>query len=234
MSNTGKQSSRASPPSPPHRSQPSSPPLAKKKKRHATVYDAVAGRISSQGFLPTHPRIPSTRDTPSSSTLPIPPDEVLFRSRRAPVRYEENDIYWADRHLRPDQRLPESDLLKALHTYTSDFYERMLGEEAQVSYESLDESALLALGVLMEEAVRGLLGGTGDLALVEEEEVEGVHVHENIGGMRQKSSENVRDGSGVEGSEAALSDEGGTTGKRRMRKKRKVRHDVDEVGQRTL
>ena len=47
------------------------------------------------------------------------------------------------------QRLPDPELLKALHAYCSDFYARNGGGE---SFESLDETALLALGILMEEA----------------------------------------------------------------------------------
>ena len=88
------------------------------------------------------------------------------------MRYEENDIYWADRHLKPDQTLPESDLLKALHTYASDFYEKTTGLQAGSSYESMDGSALIALGILLEEMCKEKLGDTGDLAFVEGEEID--------------------------------------------------------------
>ncbi|KAL9099315.1 MAG: hypothetical protein Q9163_005164, partial [Psora crenata] len=185
-------------------------------------------RISTQGFLPAEPRIPSTRDTASTSTIPIPPDEVLFRSRRAPTRYEENDIYWADRHLRPDQQLPDSDLLKALHTYAADFYERMLGDEAKVSYESLDASALLALGVLMEEAVNEILGRTGHLAFVEGEEVAGTS--EMPGRVQQESTGVTSEASVTEQFGTSSSESGDGTAKGRMRKRRKIRHDVDDAG----
>ena len=97
---------------------------------------------------------------------------MLFRSRGAPTRYEENDIYWADRHLQSDQTLPESDLLKALHTYASDFYEKTAGLQAGTSYESMDGSALIALGILLEEMCKEKLGDTGDLAFVEGEFVD--------------------------------------------------------------
>ena len=130
------------------------------------------GRVSTQGFLPSRPYIPSTRDTPSSSSLPIPPDEVLFRSINAPTRYEEDDIYRLERYLKPDLTLPESDLLKALHAYVADFYGRNLGPEAEISYRSMDGSALLALGILMEELCRKALGETGDLAFIEGEELD--------------------------------------------------------------
>lgn len=56
----------------------------------------------------------------SRSIKPLPPDEVLFQRKHAPIRYEENDIYWADRALRLDQRLPNSDLLKSIHAFASE------------------------------------------------------------------------------------------------------------------
>jgi hypothetical protein len=100
----------------------------------------------------------------------IPPEAVLFRSRNAPNRYAEYDIYFAnERRLAGD--LPESDLLKALHCYTSDFYARTTANEGDSR--SMDETALLALGILMEEASREVLGETGDLVFTEGEEIAG-------------------------------------------------------------
>ncbi|KAL8918105.1 MAG: hypothetical protein Q9208_007545 [Pyrenodesmia sp. 3 TL-2023] len=140
-----------------------------RRRRQATLYDAIAGRISTTGFIPPHP-LPSkskSRDTSSTSLVPLPPEEVLFRRRNAPERYEEDDFYFAHEKLDP-QLLPDSDLLKAVHAYASDFYGRVLGEEeGKVSFGSLDETALLAVGVLLEEEVGRLVGGTGDLAFVE-------------------------------------------------------------------
>ncbi|KAL9004555.1 MAG: hypothetical protein Q9188_002624, partial [Gyalolechia gomerana] len=94
--------------------------------------------------------------------------EILFRRRNAPERYEEDDFYWAHENLEPGkQQLPDSDLLKAVHAYASDFYGKVLGEEARVSWRSLDETALMALGVLLEEEMERVLGETGDLVFVE-------------------------------------------------------------------
>lgn len=130
-----------------------------------SLYDAVAGRAGYEGFLADLP--PSKhRDTVSSTTKAVPPEEVLFRRKDAPMRYEEDDLYFADRHLRPDQRLPDSDLLKALHAYASDYYGAVNGNES-TAFKSLDETALLAFGILIEEAAKHALGEDGDLALVE-------------------------------------------------------------------
>jgi hypothetical protein len=137
------------------------------RRKQATLYDAVAGRVGYEGFLgedaPT-----KYRDTVSRSNIAIPPDEVLFRRRGAPVRYEEDDMYTADRHLGPQQRLPDSDLLKTIHAYASDFYANATPDGGKRDFKSLDETALLAMGILLEEAAAESLGKTGDLALVED------------------------------------------------------------------
>ena len=130
--------------------------------------------MASDRFIPEEVSIPTTRDTATSSSVPIPPQEVLFKSQKAPsYLYEETDPYFGDLPDDLDQELPESDLLKAIHAYAADFYSRTLNEEeAEVTYESLDGSALLALGILLEETCKDVIGDTGDLALVEGMETE--------------------------------------------------------------
>ncbi|CAL3967475.1 hypothetical protein PZA11_003768 [Diplocarpon coronariae] len=137
--------------------------------RHPTVYDAVAGRISLGGFISRRQVVASNRDTVSSSTSAISPENVLFRGKHAPTRYAESDIYFANEKLAIAD-LPESDLLKALHCYTSDMYSRAAADQGISDWRSMDESALLALGILMEEAALSSLGKTGDLALTEGED----------------------------------------------------------------
>jgi hypothetical protein len=150
------------------------------RRKQATLYDAVAGRVGYEGFLgedaPT-----KYRDTVSRSNIAIPPDEVLFRRRGAPVRYEEDDIYTADRHLGPHQRLPDSDLLKTIHAYASDFYANATPDGGKRDFKSLDETALLAMGILLEEAAAEALGKTGDLALVEDAHEEEIAVDATAG-----------------------------------------------------
>ena len=139
---------------------------ANRCKRQASLYDAVAGRVGYEGFLGEDPPT-KNRDTVSRSNIAVPPEEVLFRRKGAPVRYEEDDIYCADRHLHPHQRLPDSDLLKTIHAYASDFYARAMPDGGKSDFKSLDETALLAMGILLEEAAAEALGKTGDLALTE-------------------------------------------------------------------
>ena len=141
-------------------------PNKRRKRERVSVYDAVAGRAGYEGFL-SSPYPSKHRDTPSTSNIAVPPEEVLFRRKGAPTRYEEDDVYFQDRHLRSDQQLPDSDLLKALHAYASDFYASETDDGGKIDWKSLDETALLALGILVEEAAREALGSSGDLALVE-------------------------------------------------------------------
>lgn len=126
------------------------------------------GRISSAGFISDQPTFASNRDTASSSLHPEPPESVLFRRRAAPIRYEEVDPYFANEEL-PAGALPESDLLKALHCYSSDFYSRATPGGGTTDWRSMDETALLAMGILMEEVCREALGETGDLVFTEGE-----------------------------------------------------------------
>lgn len=97
----------------------------------------------------------------------MPPDEVLFRRKGAPTRYEENDIYFAHDDLRAGQKLPNADLLKCLHAYTSDFYYSSARNRGKKHWRSMDETALLAMGILLEEAAKHATKESGDLPFVE-------------------------------------------------------------------
>ena len=142
-------------------------PPKRTRNAPASLYDAVAGRIGYEGFLEQQQQSSKYRDTSSTSHSAVPPDEVLFRRKNGPVRYEEDDVYSADRHLQAYQRLPESDLLKVIHAYTADYNDAVATEGPRRDVRSMDETALLAMGILLEEAAAETLGQTGDLAFVE-------------------------------------------------------------------
>lgn len=161
-------------------------PDDKAQTRKATVFDAVAGkrlltamlirmlihisgRAGYESFVPPLDRKSKYRDTQSNSRQAIPPEEVLFRRKGAPIRYEENDIYFANERLGSDQMLPDSELLKHLHSYASSFYRNATSTGGKRDWKSMDETALLALGILIEEAAQEHLGESGDLAFVEDE-----------------------------------------------------------------
>ena len=132
-----------------------------------------------------------------------------------------------------NQRLPESDLLKAIHAYASDFYGRAVKWKGKVDFESLDETALLAVGILMEEMAREVLGETGDLAFVEGEDDEmtgtiGELHSEEPASSEEETSESSATESEVS-SEVTISDEESSDGDSR-RKRRKTRHEDDSDG----
>ena len=85
------------------------------------------------------------------------------------MRYAENDYYFAHSQL-PENALPGSDLVKAVHGYIAGLYQGSGVASQSKVWESMDETALLALAILLEETARGILGETGDLAFVEGEE----------------------------------------------------------------
>ncbi|MCJ1412912.1 hypothetical protein MMC19_007012 [Ptychographa xylographoides] len=140
-----------------------------RSKRQATLYDAVAGRVTANGLIFDKATASVHTDGHASKALCLTPDEATFQSAAAPDRYEENDFYWAHKHLTTDQALPGSDLLKAVHVYASEFYTRAMVDEGLGDMRSMDETALLAMGILLEEAVKHSLGENGHLVFVEGE-----------------------------------------------------------------
>lgn len=109
---------------------------------------------------------------------------MLFRRKDAPPRYAEKDVYFAGTDAlaahdgNKGRLLPASDVLKAVHGYAAGFYEAAAAErEAKgraarlggrlADERSMDETALLAFGVLLEEAAREALGKNGDLVFTE-------------------------------------------------------------------
>lgn len=88
------------------------------------------------------------------------------------MRYEETDYYHAHRNLPTNQQLPSGDLLSATHAYISKLYSRTHKHGAQKAWRCMDETALIAFGILIEETAKELLGETGDFAFTEAAEEE--------------------------------------------------------------
>lgn len=122
---------------------------------------------------------------------------MLFSRKNAPQRYTEKDIYFANEHLPDGGRdvLPDSDMVKAVHGYTSHFYEALgqrhdgtgRGSIIQADEKSMDETALLAFGILLEEAARDSLGRDGDLVFTEgvnDDDDDALDLQAGEGGMR--------------------------------------------------
>ncbi|KAL5629950.1 hypothetical protein BROUX41_001556 [Berkeleyomyces rouxiae] len=163
-----------------------------KRRHHANLYDAVAGLVtSSQGTSLSHRRDDpnwslNTSRRVSSRNAILAPHEALFRMADGPELYAEYDLYNSHERLLPrtgDGVLPSSELLKGLHAYSSRFYdalgtqptgrpkkEHFVGQR-NINERSMDETALLAFGILLEEAGREVLGQRGDLVFTEGREV---------------------------------------------------------------
>ncbi|EPE10636.1 membrane protein [Ophiostoma piceae UAMH 11346] len=208
--------------------------------RLKSVYDAVAGRVRVHEVRAPKWAGASTRYLDTILT----PEEALYRSSGAPDRFEETDTYFAHEEL-PAGALPDSDLVKSVHHYASQYYEVLALREKRahdaetkraralqktkakekatqrqtvaaaggrkekrkaataleedvdnkedasetdtiqkfvysrqrlLDERSMDETALIAFGILLEEAGRQALGENGDLVFTEpaeEEEEEG-------------------------------------------------------------
>ena len=158
----------------------------------------------------------------------LAPEEVLFSRKRAPQRYAEKDIYFANESLPDAGRdiLPDSDMVKAIHCYASHFYEalgrRCAGEPrgtiGRVNERSMDETALLAFGILLEEAARHSLGKYGDLVFTEGLQ-DGENGKDDRGNQKATSSQRKQSHVGFEGEE--------TFWKRPYSKRRKVEDERD-------
>ncbi|TDZ33498.1 hypothetical protein C8035_v011924 [Colletotrichum spinosum] len=157
-------------------------------QRHATLYDAVAGKVTYESSLSSavvSERKPSVLSRPPKLTkhsvrpTALTPEEVVFRRKAAPGRFEEWNVYMAhERNLLHGGRdcLPDAHMLKAVHTYASHFYATLGGEQRSALYQvgarniderSMDETALIAFGILLEEAGRDILGARGDMVFTE-------------------------------------------------------------------
>ncbi|KAK6863912.1 hypothetical protein PG990_006647 [Apiospora arundinis] len=177
----------------------------KRRKRDANVYDAVAGRVTTT--LPLEEA--SDSDEEASMATPyrhgqagrlrdptLAPEEVLFRRIKAPIRFAEKDIYHAHEALPRGGRdvLPDSDMLKAIHSYASHFYAALGAAAARdpgaaaessnshnnIDVQSMDETALIAFGILLEEAARDTLGKRGDLVFTEGQKTVGQELSRDV------------------------------------------------------
>jgi hypothetical protein len=126
--------------------------------KNPSLYDLVAGKVR----LRTH--WSSTDGV--EITKPFSPAEYYFVRKRVKTGNPDEDdrLYWrpeVDKH-----KLPPSDLLWGIHQRASEFYT----ENGKGQFKFMDETALLAMGVLLEETMRGSLGETGHLAFLEPDE----------------------------------------------------------------
>lgn len=77
---------------------------------------------------------------------------------------------WIDDETPDDVPLPESDIIEAVQSYAGHFYANTTDSRRTEQFSSMDGSALIAVGVLLEELGKELLGETGDMVLVERDD----------------------------------------------------------------
>ncbi|KAJ5514470.1 hypothetical protein N7463_004022 [Penicillium fimorum] len=140
-------------------------------KRRANVYDAVAGRVNLRGVNAPREVASQYRDTNSAGARSLRPEELLYRKQNIPVESIDEKTYFAHENLPSDQHLPSSELLETIHAYAADYYEYATADNGKDDHQTMDETALLAMGILIEEMAKEELGETGDLALVEGQEL---------------------------------------------------------------
>jgi hypothetical protein len=120
------------------------------------------------------------------------PEEILLSHPQAPqlLHDDPDPIYerWT-RNLPSQLTLPDSDLLQALHAYASDYYSVNAGGD--IAFGSMDGTALIAMGMLLEEMSVEAMGETGHLALLESVEEQEAQVPTLINGKRVAEIQDV-------------------------------------------
>lgn len=135
------------------------------KARHTSLYDALEDRIKKHhatGFLSSDSDVNDDRPRSRFSALP---NHALAQRLNVPV----DAIPVPDTDSVNGETLPRSDLLNAIHGYTSNlFHQRATDGQHNGLMRSMDESALLTLGMLVEELASEVIGTSGHLMLAEQ------------------------------------------------------------------
>ncbi|KAI9756513.1 MAG: hypothetical protein M1815_003384 [Lichina confinis] len=164
-----------------------------------TIADALAGTTEDDDARAEADEEEELLDMPDIQDLPTSGTE--HRSKRPPKRLFKKPpqdpsssfpaAFFSPACLPDATLLPASDMLQAIHAYASDYYARATRARGRAGdWYSMDETALLALGVLLEEACLLSLGDTGDLALVEGGESDVLDVDMNLeGGITRNEDE---------------------------------------------
>ncbi|KUL88518.1 hypothetical protein ZTR_05499 [Talaromyces verruculosus] len=139
-------------------------PGGSRRKKRLTVYDAVAGRVNRQRLI-SRSYTSRWRRNVSSTRAVRPSNDILSR-----LEGDEDLEDWIDEETLNDVPLPESDIIEAVQSYAGHFYANTTASRRTEPFSSMNGSALIAMGVLLEELGNELLGETGDMVLVERED----------------------------------------------------------------
>lgn len=125
--------------------------------------------MGKHGFQKLEPQASKYRDTKSTGERVLAPEEVLIRRPHHLNNKMKGEPYFAHEHLPRTMRMPPSDMLTAIHAYAADWYKYGMQIFKPV-YRSMDESALLAFGILAEELAKDKLGTVGHRVLLDDPE----------------------------------------------------------------
>jgi hypothetical protein len=157
-----------------------------------TFIDLSKGRVTNVHFTKDPVDEDELFDDPEIERPPLHPEEILLSNAKAPqlIQDDPDPVYerWT-RNLPPQLKLPDSDLLQAIHAYASDYYSVSPGGD--IAYGSMDGTALIAIGMLLEEMSAEALGETGHLALLESVREQEEQVPTLINGKRVTESQNA-------------------------------------------
>jgi len=147
--------------------------LKRQLDKNPSIYDLAAGKVRRKSRHANY-------GFGGEVTVPYPPVEFYFDRKRVKTGDEDEDsrLYWrreVDKH-----KLPPSDLLWAIHRNASQFFSKKGDDHLKF----MDESALLAVGVLLEETMKQSLGKSGHLAFLEPDDE-----HESTGADRMDESD---------------------------------------------
>jgi len=138
-----------------------------KTRKYPTIWDVMAGRVNCQGFIPITPYYAADRDTASSSSKPVNLRGWLLRNAPKSLKDADRQSISQSTPAIQDAKPKDDDLLRALHVYVSEFYAHLPGGE--ISFQSMDASALIAMAVLLEETMEAKVGEDGWRAFMEGE-----------------------------------------------------------------
>ncbi|KAK6334630.1 hypothetical protein TWF718_010086 [Orbilia javanica] len=118
------------------------------------VYTASSSRVTI-----------SSRPLSQGHSKPASADEIIFHNPLNPHFKLPDSV----RDILEDETvtrdLPDSDLLKSVHRYAAEYFEAKGWDK--VMGRSMDESALLAIGLILEEYCREMVGENGGMVFAE-------------------------------------------------------------------
>lgn len=124
----------------------------------------ISGRVNRQRFISRSNKSRWRRNV--SSTRSVRSSKYILSRLEGDEGLED----WIDEESPYDVPLPESDILEAVQSHAGHFYAKTTDSRRTEPFYSMNGSALIAMGVFLEELGNELLGETGGMVLVVRED----------------------------------------------------------------